>query len=124
MPDQNTIVSILYRDASNYKNTTEVRVSGTLTQDQIGRITACLDDGEYFIPERVGLKVQRWNKFDPELDHKWCELNASSFEATNLPADTSITAEELVRRFEALKGCWENAAKTFDWELPLPDELR
>lgn len=123
MPDQNTIMSFLYRDAGNYKRTIKSCVAGVITKDQIDRITASLDDGKYFIPERVGLEAERWDNFDPQLDHKWCELEPCCFWPTEFPASAGITAEELACRFEALKGRWEDTAVTFRWERPMPEEL-
>lgn len=123
MPAENTIISFLYRDAGNYKRTFEICIPGMITKDQIDRIMASLDDGEYFIPERVGLTAKRWDNFDPQLDHKWCELKPSGFSSTAVPAGTEIAPEELACRFEALKGRWEDTAVTFRWERPMPEEL-
>lgn len=123
MPEKNTIISFLYRDAGNYKRTFEICIPGIVTKDQIDRITASLDDGTYFIPERVGLEAKRWDNFDPQLDHKWCELEPSGFLYTAVPVGTEIAPEELARRFEVLKGRWEDTAVTFRWERPMPEEL-
>ena len=124
MPAENTIVSFLYRDAGNYKRAFDICIPGMITKDQIDRIAASLDDGEYFIPERVGLAAKRWDNFDPQLDHKWCTLRSSGFSSTAVPAGIGVTPEDLACRFEALKGRWEDMAVTFDWELPMPEELR
>lgn len=123
LPGENTIISFLYRDSANYKTSNTVCINGVITQEQIDRILACLDEGEYFIPERVGLEAERWNEYDPQLDHPWCELGPADFEVRRFPYHVDITPEELVRRFEALRGCWTDQSKDFEWTVPLPDVL-
>jgi hypothetical protein len=48
----NTRIAYLYRDAANYKTWGEEVIEGTLTLEQL---TPYLIDGEFFIPEDVGM---------------------------------------------------------------------
>jgi len=107
VPDtMNTKISYLYRDSDNYKVHNECVVSGTLTEDQIETILDCLDEGEYFIPGRVGLPE---NKFDEttEADHDFFELGQYSFEQTKETPTAFVTAELLVELFKKCKDNWQ-----------------
>lgn len=96
----NTKIQYLYRDAANYKVTNTVIIPGRMTEEQIKRILATLDEGEYFQPHKVGLPEKRFDKEDPELDHPWFELTKEDFSETTEAATLQITPRELVRRFE------------------------
>lgn len=74
----NTKISYLYRDASNYKIQNECIVRGLLTDAQIKAILDCRD-GDNFIPSQVGLPEKRFDRFDPEEDTCWFELDESGF---------------------------------------------
>jgi hypothetical protein len=50
-----TLLTYLYRDAANYKAHGDVLLSGEATSDLHRRIRESLIDGEYFIPEKVGI---------------------------------------------------------------------
>lgn len=119
MPKTNTVMYFTYRDAANYKTHNSFIVDGVLTEGQIGRIMASLDSGEYFIPERLGMAPGRWNELNPELDHIWCELHRDGFENMEAPETSGISPDELVRRFEAMKGRWEEHPMPFDWCRPV-----
>lgn len=114
----NTIMHYMYRDGANFKKYSHVILNGAITDEQKQRILAALDDGEYFIPEQVGLTANRWEDYgyDPNVDHWFCELHASDFEHTDLPATVDITIDELVRRFETAKS---SSLGVFGWETEL-----
>jgi hypothetical protein len=57
----NTLIEIMYRDASNYKQYGEVVLAGALTLDQARAIMASLDGNDNFIPEQVGLEPMEWS---------------------------------------------------------------
>ena len=98
----NTKISFLYRDANNYKKWNTIVVSGTLTREEITEIVNCLEKGEYFIPEQVGLEAERFGSFT-EDDHFGCELSADGFEPTNAPVTCILTAQELLTNFRKAK---------------------
>ena len=49
------VFEYLYRDASNYKVGGEIFLSGVPTQNDMAALRACLDSGEYFVAEQVGI---------------------------------------------------------------------
>jgi hypothetical protein len=91
---ENTELEYLYRDASNYKWFDSVIVAGHLTLNDLKKY---LIDGEYFVPELVGMKC-----LTPEIrnedDHDWHEI--VSLKPTTLAANF-LSAEELVLKFKA-----------------------
>lgn len=106
MRPMNTMFHILYRDAHNYKAIGGATVAG-FDPDAISRIEAALDEGQFFIPRQVGLERPRFTfgrKFDPEVDHPWCEL---TLEATDRNPTDPRTIFELADAFEAVK--WDEA---------------
>ena len=108
----NTKISYLYRDADNYKMSNECVIIGTLTAEQVHTIRDCCDMGEYFIPRQVGLPECRFDRYNPEADHCWFELDEDSFsETTELPT-VALTATELLNRFEGCRNNWQDEAHT------------
>ena len=103
----NTRIRYLYRDASNYKRQQSVILKGRITKEQIDRILdSC--DGEYFIPEQVGLSCDRFEEYgrNPD-DHCWCELYEEDFEETNEPPTEQRSIEQLVQAFVDAKDRWD-----------------
>jgi hypothetical protein len=84
-----TLVEYMYRDASNYKQFGFFTLGG---QFDISAVEALLSDGEFFIPERVGVKtlvpVEK-NRDDHYLHTivATVETDASDF---LMPADTFV----------------------------------
>lgn len=94
----NTLISYLYRDASNYKVRNEAVVEGTLTRTQKLAIINSLIDGEFFIPSKVGLPEERFDSWT-EDDHEFFELAFDGLTDTTRPTTVSITAKELYDNF-------------------------
>ncbi len=105
---KNTKMEFLYRDASNWKQWNVAVLEGTLTEEQRREIIDCCDDGEYFIPELVGLPATRFGS-TTEDDHPFCELCMDNFSETDAEPTVTVTAEELLERFRANKGKWESS---------------
>lgn len=103
----NTKISYLYRDASNYKVPNECIVRGLLTDEQTKAILDCLDM-DNFIPSQVGLPERRFDRFDPQEDHCWFELQENGFEPTDSEATVDLSVDELVSHFLARKNCWDD----------------
>lgn len=101
---ENTLISYMYRDADNYKIINEVVVSGLMSDEQIARIMATLDDGEFFIPTQVGLPANDMTSlgysFDVQSDHPWFTLPGDGVTSTLRPPTEDMTADELVAKFE------------------------
>ena len=104
---QNTQIDYLYRDASNYKKSNMAIVSGSMSGEQQRMILDCLDEGEYFIPHLVRLPEIRFDSYSMEDDHPWFELQKGAFSETAEPPTVAISAEELVKAFQARKGRWK-----------------
>ena len=49
------IFEYLYRDASNYKAWGKILLSGATTDNEITTLRGCLESGEYFVAEQVGI---------------------------------------------------------------------
>lgn len=104
----NTRIDYLYRDGSNNKKPNAAVVSGEISQDQIDLILSCLEDGEYFIPEQVGLPAKRFEeyRFDDGVDHPFLELSPYGFKLTDKPATVDLSVKELVCNFVYAKDHW------------------
>ena len=100
----NTRIDYLYRDADNYKMPNSVVVKGLLSEDQKKIIMSNLQDGEFFIPSQVGLPETRVDEYwDMESDHVFFELYEYSFAETDEEPTVAVTADELVKNFEAVR---------------------
>ena len=80
--------------------------NGILSKEQQETILSCLEDGEDFIPQLVGMPERRFEEWDEEEDHSFFEMNADSFETTTECCDISSTPQELVDQFLARKNHW------------------
>ncbi len=49
------VFEYLYRDGSNYKAWGEIILSGAPSRNDIEALRACLESGEYFVAEQVGI---------------------------------------------------------------------
>ncbi|WP_394969916.1 hypothetical protein [Candidatus Allofournierella merdipullorum] len=104
----NTLMSYLYRDASNYKVTNTVVLAGIITQEQIDEIAEALNAGCYFIPSQIGLPEKRFDDYT-EDDHCWFELDPETAFSETVQAPTiNMTVAELVRKFGEVNGCWDD----------------
>ncbi len=76
----NTVLTVCYRDAANYKTAYELRLSGQFSSEQWDRLKKALDEETGFVPDQVGLDnpAKAFVGYDSfpneELDHGWCEL--------------------------------------------------
>jgi len=76
-----TVVQYMYRDASNYKQIHEEKLSGAITDEQRAVVQQSLYAGETFIPEQIGWphagRDSEWN-FPTHDDHCWHELDTAT----------------------------------------------
>ena len=106
-----TLLSYLYRDASNYKAHGAILLSGEATSDLHRRLRESLIDGEYFIPEKVGVPSVREKLYgyseghstaDDHLLHELIEMRpATRQEVESMTPVAEV--EEFVMRFEGKK---------------------
>lgn len=99
-------VEYLYRDAANYKVWNRVVLAGQLTRTEIQEIFGYLHDGEFFIPNQVGLPEERFETVNDD-DHVWFELPSGSLEVGCFAPTHTITARELLENFRAVAGKWD-----------------
>lgn len=103
--EKNTKFEYMYRDADNYKLWKTVVAKGVLSPEQIGEIIDSLSDGEFFLPEKVGLSPLSFEDGETEADHPWHTLYDSMISETEERPTISMTAAELHDRFVTAK--WE-----------------
>ena len=98
----NTRMTYLYRDGTNSKVWHKVIFRGEVTEDDKWTIRNALEDNLYFIPEQVGLPLnRRWDP-DPDIDHCFCELEPfepCTFELTDEEPTDSRNIHELAKAF-------------------------
>lgn len=122
------LFTYLYRDASNCKAREDIILVGELTSDLEARLRRCLIDGEYFIPEKVGLPSlrERLYQYSDEaptsadhLLHELVELRPATAEEC-VAASSTMPIESLVQQFEATaRAGWWNGAERLVEELGL-----
>lgn len=105
----NTKVEYLYRDANNYKVWNKCVIRGEISEEQIETIIGCLNCGEYFIPEQVGLPAERFDNIT-ESDHCWMEMDKYSFSSTDKKPTWNLEVEQLVKNFQRSKNSWKELA--------------
>lgn len=87
-PKHYCVFEYLYRDASNYKAWGGIVLSGTPTKDDIEALRACLESGEYFVAEQVGIPAvykELWDlsggpNDDDHALHEFVDLRQASAE--------------------------------------------
>lgn len=102
----NTKIEYMYRDADNYKKYKTVILEGVLTPEEIRDLLNCLDDGEFFIAQQVGLPDAHFDRYDPESDHPWMTLDGA-FTTTNAAPTIKMSMHALLERFLAAKDNWK-----------------
>lgn len=103
------VFEYLYRDAANYKVLGALLLSGISSQEDISALRACMESGEYFVAEQVGippLYEELWALSDgPTEDdhalHEFVELRcAKQEEIESLPVFGELT--KLLKAFQAV----------------------
>lgn len=131
---ENTRITYLYTDASNYHKPNVAVVTGRLLPSEILTIIDCCDGQEFFIPGQVGLPERRFGPLT-EDDHCWFKIGEEDFEPTDAAPTVSITARELLESFKAAKDNWKDdiypneesndaSASVEDDEAPATEEKR
>jgi hypothetical protein len=103
------VFDYMYRDAENYKAWRSLLLSGVPSQEDIAALRTCMESGEYFVAEQVGippLYEELWALSDgPTEDdhalHEFVELRSAKQEETEtLPLFGELT--KLLRTFQAV----------------------
>lgn len=107
-----TYLPIMYRDSDNYKQFSTIELTAPLTDEQAMLIVDTLDQGEYFIPEQVGITPLPYSKGGTDADHPWHEfvalidLDVEGVAYSDYPESYNsgpFTPEELVAAFQKAK---------------------
>ena len=120
----NTLITLAYCDADNYKASTEVVVAGELTGELRSRLERAIaggENGSFVICHQVGLPtpstqfIGRDGFPNDEIDHVWSTIEeverGQPFQLTDVQPTVSVSAEELVARFEFAAPKWDVAAE-------------
>lgn len=103
------VFDYLYRDAANYKVWGSLLLSGVPSQEDIEALRACMESGEYFVAEQVGIPPlydELWALSDgPTEDdhalHEFVELRSANPEDTEtLPLFGELT--KLLKTFQGV----------------------
>jgi hypothetical protein len=110
VPQECCVLEYLYRDASNYKASGAILLTGYPTQGDIAALRACLESGEYFVAEQVGIPAvykELWELSGGPTDddhalHEFGEIRVASVEEINtLPLFGSFS--NLLATFQTVK---------------------
>lgn len=99
-----TAFSYIYRDASNYKASSIIYLSGKISKSQRRAVEGFLFDGEWFVAEQVGVPPLQDRLGEPTADdHGFHEFEGwETYRA--LPEDVSVhsSLEIFIRRFASV----------------------
>lgn len=97
----NTLISYIYRDAANYQQHERIVLAGELSQADLTVIKNNLIDGQFFIPEQVGIEPlqERFSSLDVDDDHPYHELDCDDIHLTDDPSSSTLTTKQLVENF-------------------------
>jgi len=108
----NYYLPYMYRDGDNYKEWGTIGLTEKLTDEQAMLIVDTLDQGEYFIPDQVGVDAMAYSRGGTDADHPWHEfvaltaLDTQGVVYENYPGDYNsgpFTPDELVSAFQKAK---------------------
>lgn len=110
-----TAIPYYYRDADNYKASGTIFLEGPLSGDQIKSIKSKLDEGEYFIPEDLGLNIpelqDQLSSFPSQADHVWHTLALYEISNENKldEGEVAIPVANFVKAFAQIesKDSWD-----------------
>lgn len=88
-----TLFEYLYRDAGNYKAFGSLALDGALTEAEMERVGALLDNDGFFVAEQIGVpalyqQLYQWSGGPTADDHCWHQfLSIKVVEEAEVPAD-------------------------------------
>ncbi|MDB5709021.1 MAG: hypothetical protein JWL96_1091 [Sphingomonas bacterium] len=117
MPDAATAIvtafEYRYRDASNYKVSSRILLSGSLADEERALVMSKLHDDEFFVAEQVGIPPLREALYElsggpTEDDHGWHEFIAFIDEAPVIDEPLWGSARDLALKFANVRS-WDVA---------------
>lgn len=125
----NTILRLKYSDASNYKQSLDVILSGVITADQIQTLERKLEMGSDIIAHQVGLPTpsEQFDEnfdFPTEDDHVWTSIeqfeegttDVNDFDTEKEPT-VDMTVDQFMERVEAVDS-WDLMAEIERLDIP------
>lgn len=111
----NTRVTLLYRDACNYKTANAIVFTGEPTPELVERFRIALDEQQFLVPGQVALEHPALSndtfnngRFpDEEDDHGWVEVGEDDVELTPDDPTDPRTFEEFVVACESVADGWD-----------------
>jgi hypothetical protein len=117
------IFEYIYRDADNYKSFGYILLEGKVVDNYLAEIEECLEFGEYFVAEQVGIPAlyhQLWEFSNgaTRADHAFHEVSGfrPATEDEAKPENCWGSASKLLAAFR-------NAGKRWDCSLSVHSEL-
>ena len=120
-PKKCCVFEYQYRDASNYKAWGAILLSGAPSQNDIVALRACLESGEYFVAEQVGVPAvykELWDlsggpTSDDHALHEFVALReATEDERKSLPLFEELSC--LLKTFQAITKWDYSRSPNFD----------
>ena len=105
------LLDYLYRDASNFKSFGSVEIRDGLSEAERSELHSCLESGEFFIAEQVGLPplYRQLEKYggDGRDDHSWHTLLGFR-EVPTIPSnvETAVDGLKLLQSFRMAGQNW------------------
>lgn len=105
------LLDYLYRDASNYKSFGSVQIKGDLSEAERRNLLSCLESGEFFVAEQVGIpplygQLARYGG-DGGDDHSWHTLVGFREALTSGERpEATVVGSEILKRFRLARGNW------------------
>lgn len=116
---KNTLITLKYVDASNYKKSIDYVLKGEITDEQLNEIAEHLEDGECIIAEEIGLPTPALQfaenyDFPTEDDHVFTTIqefqsgipSAESLHTDLPPTDPNYTVDDFYTRIIESNG-WD-----------------
>jgi hypothetical protein len=115
-PNEYCIFEYLYRDASNYKAWGAILLSGRPAPNDIEVLRACLESGDYFVAEQVGIPAVYKELWDLSGGPTSDDHALHEFVALRAPSEDEINSLPLFGNLQSLLTVFQAVTK---WDYSL-----
>ena len=115
-PKECCVFEYLYRDASNYKAWGEILLSGVPSKNDIAALRTCLESGEYFVAEQVGIPAVYKDLWDLSGGPNSDDHALHEFVALRIATDDERKSLQLFGDLSSLLKTFQ-AVTTWDYSL-------